>query len=317
MPKAIRIIAISLCVLLLCTGCTANETLAEGSRALSELRTSYRSAQLIATGVCTRMYYGENGAILSDFRIGEVLAGIGKPGDVICCETEAMTLQAQYLGYFAYTDADGGQVASPLVLCPLHAETNEITYGESTLSLTAIREDMALLQNVIIAPPDTWYYQDIATLMDACTEVFIGRVDAVPALSDTEFREESGSAMVEHSMPASIVPVTVYGSIKGTLRYGDAVSFVNVPAHAADMLDAATLTAVQFDVAALPELQQGAYCVFFLLRGLDAKQESYFCVNPLQGFIPLDKDILLVPKGNDAFLDCATLPDFLQAAGRA
>lgn len=317
MPKGIRIIAISLCVLLLCAGCTANETLADESRALSALRTSYRSAQLIATGVCTRMYYGENGAILTDFRISEVLAGLGKPGDIICCETETMTLQASYLAYFTYTDADAGQIAAPLVIYPLQTETNEVKCEESTLSLAAIREDMALLQNVIIAPPDTWYYHDIPKLMDACAEVFIGRVNAVPELSDMEFREESGSATVEHSMPASIVPVTVYGSIKGSLRYGDAVSFVNVPVHAADMLDAATLTAVQLGASALPELRQGAYCIFFLLRGPDAKQESYFCVNPLQGFIPLNEDILLVPEANDAFSGCATLPDFMRAIENA
>ncbi|MDO5111213.1 MAG: hypothetical protein Q4E65_02795 [Clostridia bacterium] len=312
MPKGVRTIAILLCVLLLCTGCTAQETLADESRALSALRVCYRSAKLIATGVCTRMYYGENGAVLSEFRLSEVLAGRGEPGDVITCETEAMTLQASYLCYFTYDAANRAQAVS-LAICPWDTDANEIQYEESTLSLTAVREDMALLQNVIIAPPDTWYYGNILQLMEACTEVFIGRVTQVPALADTEFREESGSATIEHTMPASIVPVTVYGSIKGTLRYGEAVSFVNVPAHAADMLDAATLTAVQADAASLPALREGAFCIFFLLRGPDAKQESYFCVNPLQGFIPLEEDILLVPQGNEAFSSCATLLDFLHA----
>ena len=312
MPKGARIIARVLCMRLLCTGCAARETLADESRALSALRGYYRSAQLIATGVCTRTYYGEDGAILSDFRISEVLAGRGEPGDVICCQTEAMTLGVSYLGDFSYAQANAAR-AVPLAACPLNTGAGDIEYDDVTLSLSTIREDMALLQNVIIAPPDTWYYGNIAQLMEACGEVFIGRVRAVPALTDTEFREESGSATIEHTMPASIVPVTVYGSIKGALGYGDEVSFVNVPAHAADMLDAATLTAVRLDTAALPALRAGDFCIFFLLRGPDAKQESYFCVNPLQGFLPLEKDILRVPEGNGAFSDCATLLDFLHA----
>lgn len=305
MAKRVRLMALALAAALLC-GC--GNTVTEEARVLSDLRQSYRNADLVVTGECVEVH-DVDGVRCAALRVQETVAG-RPPEDIVHCTAADMQAGNGYLVYLKRPDAPlagepNGYTA--VAVAAWSAAEDAATAEGVRLPMSVIRTDMENLNTVISAPADIWYYEKMPLLARAADEICIGRVEAMPALEETAFRSTSDNATVEHTLPAALATVRVYGSIKGACRYGEDISLVQAPGLSADLVDAAKLTAVRYGEADVPALNVGSYYVFFLQRGPDAKQAYYFCVNPVQGYVLLEKDILRPGSANQAAAQYQTL----------
>lgn len=277
------------------------------SPVLSELRSSYRAASIIATVTCMQSQTNAEGLSLATLAVSETLAGDHSLTELLSQRGD-MTPGNDYL---VYLQAESGQEHYKVIIAaPWDKNADTAAFGNDVLPLSALRNDIAQLQSVISAPAETLYYNNLDLLVEASDLVFIGKVNASPELSETSFREESGAATIEHSRPASIVHVQAYGSIKGALKYDETLSFVYAPAYVSDLIDSTTLTPFACSEDDIIPLEAGYY-VFFLKKGPDAKQAYYFGVNPLQSYVKLDKDSLICAKANGALAPYGTLPAML------
>lgn len=304
------ILALALCLCLVVGGCALPAGSGGEARILAEARQNYRNASLVVSGVCKQSHVNANGDSCYDLSIDRVLAGDASSGDVIHC-TSPMTEGESYLLYLqagedvAHTeDMLGYTLVSGE---PLALSKGKVVYDGQAVDLDALLADMALLDAMISAPSASFYYDDLAALAQAADDIFIGRVDRVPPLQDTQFRSQNNGAIVEHTIPAAVAQVTAFGGIKGALKYGDQLQLVYAPAMNADVVNAATLAAEPYTTAQAPKLEPGGIYLFFLLKGPDAKQSYAFLVNPMQGFVQVEGDELAAPAGNRAFQNVRSL----------
>ncbi len=309
--KTAKLILLALVLSLLLGGCTQETlSLSAKSKLLSELRASYRAASLIAAVSYTQQLSDAQGTAHAQLCVAETFAGSAAAGELLLCDAPSLEVGGDYLVYLQENTQTG--VYRLLRAGRWNKATDAALFDEAKLPLHELRDDIKELQSVISAPAETLYYGELSALMEAADAVFIGRVENAPVLTETSFREDSGTAIIEHARPAAIVPLRVYGSMKGELPYGASVSFVYAPAYAADLVDAATLTAYACNESDVPALGAG-YAVFFLRKGPDAKQNYYFGVNPLQAHAALEEDMLICAQHNAALRPYATLPELLEA----
>ena len=296
------------------TGCVMVSGSASEERVLSAVRQSYRSASLVVFGTCIRNRVDENGEKCSDVMVTRVIAGEAQAGAVLHCD-EKLTDGASYLLCFeekeeAFYSEDGDEykvVSDGL----FQVKDNQVVCDGLRVSLTDVEQEFQNVDDVVSAHAQTYYYNSLLALFESADEVFVGKVNNSPSTSDVLFRSEEGGSTAEYTICASMASVTVYGSIRGKLKYGDLISMVYAPRLAAGMLDAATLESAGLSETDVPAIQQDGYCLFFLLDGPDQKQNYYFPINPVQGFAVLSGDDLHWANANKAAEGCLTLTDFV------
>ena len=283
-------------------------------RALAAARQSYRSASLVIFGTCVRNRVDENGQKCSDIVVNRVVAGDAQMGAMLHCD-EKLTENASYLLCFKEKeDASYAEDGDAYEVVPdglFEVKDDQVIYNGQKVSLADVRQEFKKVDVVVSAYAQTYYYSTLAALYESADEVIVGKINNIPAAADTLFRAEEGGSTTEYTMPASMASVTVYGSIRGKLKYGDSISMVYAPRLAAGMLDAATLESAGLSETDALALEQGEICLFFLMDGPDNKQETYFPVNPVQGFAAISGDDLQWASANKAALDCNTLTDFV------
>ncbi len=297
MKNHVKLLALLIAALLLACACSSfTGAKPADERVWSDAQRIYRSASLVVLGECVRIHLNEDGAACYDLTVREVLAGGAEAGDLIHCTDGGMKENQTYLLYLAGTDAtvyysEDSSSYRLLTEDPLPvSEDGEVAFPGARLSLDDIRANIREQNEIVSSPSEIYYYKDLEALVKACDEIFIGRIADVPALSDTRFRSDSAGATIENTLPANVLQVEVYGSLKGTLRYGESIPVVYCPALCDKMTDAATLKPLTYGAndATAPE-KDGIY-LFFLLASPDLKQSMYFAVNPIQGFAALDAE---------------------------
>ncbi len=275
-------------------------------KALSELQRIYKNAALVVTGRCVQQHINTEGSTCYDLAVEEVIAGSTAPESLIHCTTGQMEEGGRYLLYLAegedmfYTEDTNRYellCESPLAV----SDGGTVRYAGAELSLSELRQDIKRMDAVITAPATFYYYKSVAELADAADEIFIGRVMSLSEERDHAFRAQTDGTVVENTLPASLVKVEAYGSLKGALNYGDTVSLVYAPKMHASVVDAATLQPVSYSESGVPSLQEGGTYLFFLIHSPDAKQDYRFAVNPFEGFAAINTaDRVRVPYVNRA-----------------
>lgn len=313
-------LALALGLCLFAGGCALPAGNMGEGRILAEARQDYRDASLVVSGVCIQSHVNAEGENCYDLSIEQVLAGSAAPGDVIHC-TSAMSVGQSYLLYLTQgEDVPHTEDMLGYTLVggePLSLSQGKVFYGGQSVDMVTLLQDMAALDAMISAPSGFYYYDTVADLAQAADDIFIGRVELAPAMTDTQFRSQDNGATVEHTLPASVAKITAYGGIKGALKYGDQVELVYAPAMNADVVNAATLTAEPYTEAQAPGLEEGGIYLFFTLKGPDAKQHYSFLVNPMQGFVQVFGETLAAPAGNRAFSGMKSLDMVVNAIRQA
>ncbi|MEG1548521.1 MAG: hypothetical protein RR232_07245 [Clostridia bacterium] len=287
----------------------------QDERALLDARSNYRNASLVISGECVQVHIGSNGKPCCDIRIDELVAGNASVGDTLHCTNSAMLEGDKYLLYLSKNgdvsyseDSLSYSLVSALVL-----KDNTVNLSGAKIPYHAIKSDIAKLNLVISGYSSYSYFGDISALIDAADEVFIGRVDNIGEFSDTQFRVSEAGSTVEYTIPSTVANITAFGGIKGALKYGEKIKLIYAPAMSADVIDAATLTSVPYGEQDAPKLQEDGVYVFFLIHGPDDKQDYYFSINPMQGFVKTETNTISVAHVNNALLPYRSLNDLVAA----
>lgn len=296
MKNSLKSVALLCAVLVLLMSACSSVTgmKATDERVWSDAQRLYRNASLVVMGTCVRTHLNEEGLSCYDLEVDDVLAGSASQGDFIHCTDGAMKEGETYLLYLASDDSEvyySENTSNYTLLTdeplPVTAD-GEVLFSGMKLSLQDIRENISEQNSIVAAPSDTFYYNDLAALTNASSQIFIGRVADIPELTDMRFRADSASSTIENTLPASVMEVEVYGSLKGNLRYGDEIQVVFCPALCDEITDAATLKSLSYTATDAIEPEEDGVYLFFLVHSPDAKQSYYFGVNPIQGFAELD-----------------------------
>lgn len=293
--RLLLIIALIVCLMSSCEvkGASIVTGLSEDAelRMLQDLRNQYREASLVAVGECIGSYADASGETINDIRITEVLAGDAAVGDIVHCLNNAMQPGQSYMVYLKTGEdvyhAEDEKRFELLGGDPILLVDNELILGNSRISLNSVKTDVAALDSVINNVPQMYYYEDLRALVDASDEIFIGKVNYLPNFSSLQFNTRSNGASIESKMPACVATIISYGSIKGALNYSDQIKLVYSPAMVRDVLDDLTLTAFSLGKNTLPKLSEEGVYLFFLVKGPDEKQNYYFPINPVEGYVEL------------------------------
>ena len=302
------------CVAALVIGMVLPASGVTGEKFLSDVRQSYRSASLVVSGICEDTFAAADGCIVSRVRVDEVIAGRAQKGDLLQIKDQ-LVQDKEYLLYLGngedvhYAEDQHRYVsvsAEPFIIVG-----EDVKYGGSTYSLEDIIHDMAEMDKTVTAHGAVYSYNDIYALKDASESIFIGRVMEVSPLKNIRFRSQEGGSTVEKSTPASVVTLTVYGSVKGAIGYGSSVQLMYIPQSVGGMTDGATLEPVSRGQEDIIELTEGDTYLFFIAEDPDAKQDYAFPVNPIQGWVKIDNDMLTASDANAALAGYDTLPQLI------
>jgi len=285
-----------------------------GEKFISDVRQSYRSASLVVSGICEDTLAAADGCIVSRVRVDEVIAGRAQKGDLLQIRDQ-LVQGNEYLLYLGYGEdvhfAEDQHRYVSVSAEPFIIVGEDVEYGGSTYSLEDIIHDMAEMDKTVTAHGAVYSYNDIYALKDASESIFIGRVMDVSPLKNTRFRSQEGGSTVEKTAPASVVTLTVYGSVKGAIGYGNTVQLMYIPQTVGGMTDGATLEPVSRSQEDIIELTEGDTYLFFLADDPDAKQDYAFPVNPIQGWVKIDNDMLTASDANAALAGYETLPQLI------
>ncbi|HWS30260.1 MAG TPA: hypothetical protein VN512_09145 [Clostridia bacterium] len=315
-----KILSAACVIMLLASACAVPAGVSQPSSAneheLAEIRQSYRNAELVVRGVCVQTHADKSGAICADVEISEVIAGGAKAGSTVHCVSGGLKEGGAYLLFLGLNEdvhyAEDEASYSVIDADAVDTDGSSVILKDTGMTLTEVRKELKKLDAVISAPATGYYYTALAEMAAAADEIFIGKVEDEPAFTDTSFRSQEGGGTVEQQLPADIVRVLAYGAVKGALKYGDAVDLVYAPAMSADVVDAATLTAITYAENAVPKLKEGGVYLFFLVHGPDPKQSYFFPINPFQGYVRVENDDLSVSFVNKAILPYTTLTPLVQ-----
>lgn len=323
MNKAVRLLAMALCCLLFaaCAAPVATPMVNPAQtdeRLLSDVRTQYRNASLIVEGVCTGSHVDSSGSACYDLSIAEVYAGSVEEEYIVHCRNYPMNEGARYMLFLGegedvhYAEDDRGfQLLSD---APLPIEENEVVWNGRRMTVDALRGEIAQLGEVISAPAPVLYYSELKPLAEAADEIFIGHVVDLPESKAYSYVMRDGGAMEKAQYETSIATVEVYGSIKGAIsQYGQRIELVHSPERVGSMLDAKSLQSTSYKLSNLPELEKGGVYLFFLKSGPDSKQQYYFPINPLQGFVSVMDDALSVSAANAPLSGYTNLTEVVSA----
>ncbi len=302
------------CVAALIIGMVVPASGVTGERFLSDARQSYRSASLVVSARCEDTFTAADGCIVSRVTVDEVLAGKANSGDLIHIQNQ-LTPGSEYLLYLDSGEevhfAEDQHAYVSVSPEPFVIVEDAVEYGGSSLLLKEIKKDMAEMDKIITAHGAVYYHDSLDALKEASESIFIGRVASVSPLKNTRFRSQQGGSTVEKTTPASVVTLTVYGSVKGALGYGSTIQLMYIPQSAAGMTDGATLEPVSCSDDDIVQLAEGETYLFFLAEDPDAKQQYTFPVNPIQGWARMDNDMLTYSAENHALEGYETLPQLV------
>ena len=301
MKKAVLSLAAVLLACVFMCSCAPNTDVAISiqpeERILQDARQHYRNSSLVVQGTCLYEHIDPNGQTCFDVEIDNVIAGDAQPGDLIHCTKLQLIPQERYLLYLGegedtfHTEDTQGYL--PLHEEPLRIVDNEVIWGNTRIPLEMIDRDIAEQKLIISAPAETYYYADLADLVSASDQIFIGRVKGVSLWTPTTMRTNADGTSVEKSVVTSLVTVEAFGSIKGEFKFSDTLTLVNASEKFSDMLDYGSLRPLDYAFYEIPELKKGGIYLFFLQEGPDAKQKYYFPVNQLQGYVELEGEALI------------------------
>lgn len=313
--KHITVITLcAVCVFALAIGMVMPVSGVTGERFLSDARQSYRSASLVVSAECVDTYTAADGCTVSRITVDEVLAGRAEVGDLIQIQDE-LSPGTEYLLYLGYGDevhfAEDQHSYVPVSAEPFVIVDDTVEYGGTVLSMEDIRKDMEELDRTVTVHGAVYSYGDVDALREASESIFIGRVMSVSPLKNTRLRSQEGGSTVEKTSPASVVTLTVYGSVKGAYAYGSSVDMMYIPQSVGGMTDGATLEPVSCSETDIVGLSEGGTYLFFLAEDPDAKQDYAFPVNPIQGWVKVENDVLTASDANTALTGYEMLPQLI------
>lgn len=305
--KKLIIMLLALCTLLCACAAPMQESarleLQPNELMLQSARKQYRNASLVVRGICTRVHKDANGDPCYDVEISSVIAGDCEVGNIVHCSSSVLEEGSEYLLYLKqgedvyHTEDTAGYIL--LDNSPLLIRDGKVSWDNISVDIDVLLTDIARERSVIVAPATSYYYSQLDTLAAGTEQIFIGVVESITT-RDRQFRTVDNGASTENTRRISLAKIQAYGAIKGELKYGDTITLIHARQSTVETVDEKTLVVKTFGATQIPSLVEGSVYLFFLNRGPDPKQDYYFPVNPVQGFVALDGDALRPSSANGA-----------------
>lgn len=306
----------AVCIIALVVGMAAPVSAVSDEKFLSDARQSYRSASLVVSGICKDTLTAADGCIVSRVFVDEVLAGNAKQGDLLRIRDDLVP-GSEYLLYLGYGEevhfAEDQYGYDTVSSEPFVISGDTVEYRGSSMSLEDIKQDMAAMDRIVTVHGAMYYHGSLEALKKGSESIFIGNVASISSFKNTRFRSQEGGSTIEKTAPAATVTINVYGSVKGAVSFGSAVDMMYIPESVGIMTDSASLEPASHAEDDIMELEEGGTYLFFLRDDPDAKQTCAFPVNPIQGWIKVENDILTYSPANGALAGYKTLPQLVSA----
>lgn len=265
-----------------------------------KLQDIYRSSTVIAYAKCTGVSE-QNG--YASFETKKVL--YGTVGDTFFFESSDMNVDSEYL-FFLDTTNNKTQFNENIGVY-MRRDGDVLCLNESEYTVNSIESYIREYSAVITMPAHTYFYDTRAKLLDNCTDIIIGRLNSSSKAETKSIYQKTEATSVERMMKCNSSSVSVISTLRGDIQRGSTIEVLFGPETVYSMTDISTLSTVSLQSKDIADLENGKYYIFFLNASLDPKQEYYFPVNPIQGWIYLNKDLLSAAEQNKLFEDCTQL----------
>lgn len=305
MKRCIAFVLLTFCMLML-SACGKNVSYVEPSdKVLLDAKLFYKQSSLVVFGSCTAATVKKEINYYT-IQISEVIAGEVDNSRTIQVTGKSMDVGYGYLLFLEATD--NSDYYKMLNDTALKISSNSVFWDGTWVNLNTILNELYSFASTITIPGTTYFYTKLKDLTTASDAIFIGKVLEAPAISKTKVKSQVDGAIVENTIEASVVKVVVYGSIKGNLKYGSTIRLVNFPSAVSSMTDAISLDAVSLNPSNVIPLSNESTYMFFTHKTKDVKQDYYFPVNPVQGWISVARDFVTVARFNTPLYGYKTLP---------
>ena len=295
--------------------------LSADERIFQDAKRLYKDSALVITGQCMESYIGGNGEPCSDIYITDVIAGSESPDELIHCLNTELKQGREYLLYLSdepqRTGADNETVFVPVGESVFEISGNNVIWYGDRVRLEQIKQNMAEYNGIITVPGDVYLHPELGMLVSGADEIFIGRAAQAEPPEAREVKSYSGNTSQVSTPRVSVTSIEVLGSIKGTLRYGDMISMACITEDVLSMVNSVSLEVESLQPNGVTLPKENAYYVFFLIDSPDSKQPYYFPVNPIQGWVTLDKDSVSPHRDNTPLLPYSTLEALLNVVKNA
>ena len=273
-----------------------------GEAAMKEARKYYRESSCVLYARCIKPHEvkREDGTVYycDDVLVLQPLVGNANMGSIVHCVSSGLKSGANYLLYLNQNEY--GEYTL-LTEKPLKVVNDNVIWLDGTvIPLAQLRNDIQEMETVIIAPGETYIYNDMSELVEAADYIFTAKVLSMPGMESATFRYQSMGSTVESDVDASIVSLYIRRVAKGDLERGSIIDVVYTQKPYMNVIDALTHQDHQIDTGDVQRLVKGREYVFFLMDSPSPNQDYLFMVNPVQGAISISGNDLIVLSSNKA-----------------
>ena len=306
MKRCIAFILLAFCVLALAACRTSKVSYVEPSeKVLLDAKLYYKQSSLVVLGNCTEVK-PEKDENHYTIQISEVIAGEVDSSRAIQVAGKSLNAGNNYLLFLAaIEDSSYYRIVND---SELRITADSVLWNGTWVNLKTVLSELYSFAATITIPGTTYFYTKLSDLTEAADAIFIGEVLDAPKIKKMNVKSQIDGAIVENAVEASVVKVVVYGTIKGNLKYGTTIKLVNIPSTASSMTDSKSLENVSMDTYSIINLANESTYMFFVQKTKDVKQDYYFPLNPIQGWILVDRDFVTVARFNTPLYGYKTLP---------
>ena len=268
------------------------------------LRNAYRNSTCIVKASCISESDKDGYSIMN---ITETMAG--HASGVIYIAQERISLSEEYIIFIDSVRADLHYDADECTTMQIRDDS--VLWEGKKYSKEAAYKLLSECEMTLSFPFTTYFYETRADLYKGSSDIIVGRAEVDPVIEERNTYTQTGAVSRTKMTKCNIVTVHVISSLCGDLKSGDSVEVVFSPESVSSMTSASTLSTVSLAVRDIANLENSNYYIFFLDKTEDVKQNIYFPVNPVQGWVELDRDNIKCAEKNTLFDDCKQIKQLI------
>ncbi|MBQ9949440.1 MAG: hypothetical protein IJO93_01820 [Clostridia bacterium] len=312
MKRVLFVIMLFLCAGLLFS--CSNKTIEPDEMALHELKNMYMGASVIAYAECEGFAENDVYAVLT---VKQTLFGNASVQSSVYCEKGNLLHGETYL-LFLYGGRSVDKKRFDLsAYSAMKSEGDILIWNGHRYLRTSIEAKLSGYNSIVFMPPHTYFYGNIKELVKDSSDIIIGKPETSLKRSKHNVYSRTDAASIQNVLNVVRTEVKVVGCLKGELANDDRIEVLYIPELLSSMTDTQTLSTVSMKEKDMIMPEVGQYYVFFLKKGTDAKQELYLPVNPIQGWLGLENDMLRAAEENKLFSSCPDLKELVRELNKA
>lgn len=268
------------------------------------LRMLYADSACVVKAVCSGAQSSSGYFLFDPY---DVIAGAAP--EKIEISADRLSSGSEYILFFDSTDEGTSYDDKNVTLIQLYKES--VVWDGVRYSRAAVERILSECKSTLTFPFITYFYETRSDLINGCSNIIIGRPAGDVSIEERNTYTKADTVSRSKMMKCNITSVRVTASLRGDIPNGSEIQMIFSPESVSSMTDASTLNTVSLAVKDIAGLNRGGYYIFFLNKTDDSKQDVYFPVNPVQGWIELKRDSIAGAEKNSLFDDCKQLKQLI------